>query len=299
MGKYLDIFRSVAVAGSAAEQPRSSYDINDINDKRSDLHGRDATFGRLCRFGRTLQELEHRCPAYIEAADWQQAIEGGRRFVTKWGEQAETLGWTSADLFGLHTPPEKPAPSYRRLSRYDQTGLIWLLRGRSVIALTSTEAVILCHSGATLKFCRSTEAALAEITKVTPAAEINEAAPAKEIDSAVALYRPTKAALAEITEVAPAKEIDSAGALYRPTEAAFAEITETINAMAQIGKPTPVGVIDAPALAKQGLGDAHKPDRRNADAASHAEARHVIPEDLSIPEFLRREKDDVAGKAVA
>jgi hypothetical protein len=38
---------------------------------------------------------------------------------------------------------------------------------------------------------------------------------------------------------------------------------------------------------------------RKADAANHAEAAPLIPDDLSIPEFLRREKDDVAGKAAA
>jgi len=35
-----------------------------------------------------------------------------------------------------------PAPSYRRLSRYDQTGLIWLLRGRLVVAMTDSTAAI-------------------------------------------------------------------------------------------------------------------------------------------------------------
>ena len=44
--------------------------------------------------------------------------------------------------FGLHTPPATPAPSYRRLSRYDQTGLIWLLRGRPVVALSTATAAI-------------------------------------------------------------------------------------------------------------------------------------------------------------
>jgi hypothetical protein len=53
------------------------------------------------------------------------------------------LGWNSADLFGLHTPPERPHPSYRRLSRYDATGLIWLLQGKDVIALTEATATIL------------------------------------------------------------------------------------------------------------------------------------------------------------
>lgn len=39
--------------------------------------------------------------------------------------------------------------------------------------------------------------------------------------------------------------------------------------------------------------------RRKADTANHAEAAPLIPDDLSIPEFLRREKDGVAGKAAA
>ena len=70
------------------------------------------------------------------------AVEDGRRFLAKWGEQAESLGWTSADLFGLHTPPAKPHPSYQRLSRYDCTGLCWLLQGRRVTVLTADTAAI-------------------------------------------------------------------------------------------------------------------------------------------------------------
>jgi hypothetical protein len=58
------------------------------------------------------------------------------------GSQAESLGWDSRDLFGLHTPPERPYPSYQRLSRYDSTGLCWLLDGREVIALTGDTASI-------------------------------------------------------------------------------------------------------------------------------------------------------------
>jgi hypothetical protein len=38
--------------------------------------------------------------------------------------------------------PARPAANYSRLSRYDETGLIWLLRGRPVIALTATTAAI-------------------------------------------------------------------------------------------------------------------------------------------------------------
>jgi len=54
----------------------------------------------------------------------------------------------------LHIPPEKPASNYRRQSRYDDTGLIWLLHGRPVIALTETVAIILAPTGATLSYPR-------------------------------------------------------------------------------------------------------------------------------------------------
>jgi hypothetical protein len=40
------------------------------------------------------------------------------------GGNTVSFGWTADDLFGLPPNPEKPAPNYRRLSRYDQTGVI-------------------------------------------------------------------------------------------------------------------------------------------------------------------------------
>jgi len=98
-------------------------------------------------YASALAALRAECPAYVDAADWQQTIENGHRFVTQWGKQAEAHGWTPADLFGLHTPPENPAPNYRRLSRYDQTGLIWLLHGRRVVELTKDKAVIETANG--------------------------------------------------------------------------------------------------------------------------------------------------------
>ncbi len=142
MGKYLDTFRR-------AEEPHGDYDKNDINDQRytnacptAVVHNQQYDFGRISRFGRTFQQLERRCPDQVDVADWQQAIDDGRRFLARWGTQAEALGWTARELFGLHRVPEKPAANYRRLSRYDETGLIWLLRGRPVVALTEMAAVI-------------------------------------------------------------------------------------------------------------------------------------------------------------
>ena len=91
--------------------------------------------------------LERKCPDFIDAERWRQAVEDGRQFLASWGEQAQAFGWTARELFGLHMPSERPAASYRRLSRYDETGLIWLLRGRPVITLTETTAAIQAATG--------------------------------------------------------------------------------------------------------------------------------------------------------
>jgi hypothetical protein len=129
----------------------------------TDLHDGDGVLLRLGFYSQALAALRADCPAYVDAADWHQAIEDVHRFVTQWGKKAEALGWPPGDLFGLHTLPEKPAPNYRRLSRYDQTGLIWLLHGRPVIALTENEATILAPSGANLTYGRHNKTAPARL----------------------------------------------------------------------------------------------------------------------------------------
>ena len=66
----------------------------------------------------------------------------GSSFLAAWGKQADALGWTPRDLFGLDTPPGDPHPSYSRLSRYDNTGLCWMLQDKEVIAITADTATI-------------------------------------------------------------------------------------------------------------------------------------------------------------
>ena len=83
-----------------------------------------------------------RSPAHISVERWQQAVEDGRSFLAAWGKQADALGWDARDLFGLDTPPADPHPSYSRLSRYDNTGLCWMLQGKEVIAITADTATI-------------------------------------------------------------------------------------------------------------------------------------------------------------
>jgi hypothetical protein len=124
-------YRVILEGGGQLALPRQPESKDDQSD-----------FGRFGRFGRICSVLEQRCPEYVPVKRWQHAVEDGRAFLAKWGEQAEALGWTSADLFGLHPVPAKPHPSYSRLSRYDATGLIWLLQGREMVALTADSATI-------------------------------------------------------------------------------------------------------------------------------------------------------------
>src|SRR5262249_42044347 len=111
--KYLEAFRRAA-------QGSQTREISEVSEKRGEAERLNSLnplnsppeppgFGR---FGRTFSVLEARCPNYVAVARWQQCVEDGREFLAKWGSQAEALGWTSADLFGLHKPPDNPHPSY-------------------------------------------------------------------------------------------------------------------------------------------------------------------------------------------
>src|SRR5262245_50930305 len=122
--------------------------------------GRSDAFDRL---GRTYAALAACSPEHVPTNRWQQAVQDGRRFLAKWGEQAAALGWTPRDLLGLQKSPDQPHPSYRRLSRYDETGLIWLLQGRPVVALTAATAAIENPTGAITVYRRYDKPALGPV----------------------------------------------------------------------------------------------------------------------------------------
>ena len=98
--------------------------------------------------------FEAGCPDLVPTERWRQAVEDGHAFLARWGGQAEALGWAAKDLFGLLTVPEHAKPSFNRLSRYDETGLIWLLDGRKVLALTAETAAIQNPSGSITTYRR-------------------------------------------------------------------------------------------------------------------------------------------------
>jgi hypothetical protein len=130
-------------SGKEPAEPSLEYRANSVGPPNgAACHVEIVELPQAYRYRKVFGVLQLRPPAYVLEDRWRQCVEDGSRFLAKWGEQAEALGWTSADLFGLHTPPERPHPSYRRLSRYDATGLCWLLQGKAVIALTADTATI-------------------------------------------------------------------------------------------------------------------------------------------------------------
>ena len=168
--RYLDVLDRVAKAHanaksaqSAKSGPRTKAEAaqNSQNSQNSHAQGQASKRGSEQNpYGSTIAALEARRPELVPADRWQAAVEDGRRFLARWGEQAHALGWTAGDLFGLHQPPAKPHPSYSRLSRYDEIGLVRLLRGRPVVALTEATAAIQNPTGAITIYRRHNKPAL-------------------------------------------------------------------------------------------------------------------------------------------
>ena len=79
-------------------------------------------------------------PRSYPAHAWQQLITDAERFLDDWAQQAAALGWPAWELFGCH----RRAP----WGRIQGMGLVLLLHGDPLAALTASEAVIRRPSGA-------------------------------------------------------------------------------------------------------------------------------------------------------
>ena len=78
---------------------------------------------------------------------WAQFLEDARAFrASGFAVQAKALGWTDADLFGCN--------DIRPFARIDCMGLVWLLNGDRIVALTAEGAVIEAKGGSQLTYQR-------------------------------------------------------------------------------------------------------------------------------------------------
>jgi hypothetical protein len=84
---------------------------------------------------------------YPEQA-WQQLIADAERFLHHWAAQAHRLGWQDWELFGC----SRPAP----WGRIQGMGLVLLLRGDEIAALTESKAAIRTRTGAHQTYRRKT-----------------------------------------------------------------------------------------------------------------------------------------------
>jgi hypothetical protein len=95
-----------------------------------------------------LADLERRsCPDWLTPDRWDAVLSDAENFLSRWGVAAHALGWTALNLFGVH--PTAPA------SRLDAMGLLLLICGGAVIALTASSATIRRRSGSVLTYRRS------------------------------------------------------------------------------------------------------------------------------------------------
>jgi hypothetical protein len=117
----------------------------------SDAAGQDETHHAEPPRNRSPRDLTTPHPPRLSGSRENTAYQPRRgppadAFLSSWGRAAYDLGWTALNLFGVHAI----APG----SRYDVMGLVPLLGGGSVFALTEQTAAIRRHSGSTLTYTR-------------------------------------------------------------------------------------------------------------------------------------------------
>ncbi len=90
--------------------------------------------------------LARPCPASCPAERWETLRENAYTFLRDWAARAHDLGWPATALFGVHR--ERP------WVRFDHMGLVPLLDGGRVTAMSDTEAMIEKPNGSRVTFRR-------------------------------------------------------------------------------------------------------------------------------------------------
>jgi hypothetical protein len=63
------------------------------------------------RYKKTFDALQAKCPAWcLKIGGWRACVRDGGRFLAQWGERAQGMNWSSADLFGLVEVPAEVEP---------------------------------------------------------------------------------------------------------------------------------------------------------------------------------------------
>ena len=154
MGRYLELARGAFSENEAVAETNQCNDRNDINDKSAvEDTGRPIQRAVVLHAPKEVPEawaqgvadllVKPPHPAWTEEA-WKALQDDALAFLQEWAAQAHGLGWNGLDLFGAH--PTAP------VARMDGKGLVLLLQGRPVVALTEDSAAIKTESGGSLAF---------------------------------------------------------------------------------------------------------------------------------------------------
>jgi hypothetical protein len=87
-----------------------------------------------------------RPPGDVPLKRWRRFVDDVGLFLNRWAAHAAALGWGPYDLFGCDRD--------RPIARIDQAGLLWLLNGDHLIALTENTATIETQTGARQTYYR-------------------------------------------------------------------------------------------------------------------------------------------------
>lgn len=80
-----------------------------------------------------------RPPGDVPLRRWQRFVDDVGMFLDRWATYASALGWGPHDLFGCNRD--------RPFARIDQSGLLWLLNGAKLVALSEDAAGIETRTG--------------------------------------------------------------------------------------------------------------------------------------------------------
>jgi hypothetical protein len=90
-------------------------------------------------------------PDSVSDRAWQTTIADAEALIDLWGADLEALGWSTLEIFGTNDNP--------RARRLDRVGLLDLLEGRAVLAVTATHASIRATARDVTRFDRRLVAA--------------------------------------------------------------------------------------------------------------------------------------------
>ena len=139
-----------AAVGAAAAPPANFSDAADgwtnAHEERAAIIEHDG--GALREWAEGLARLDcARPPGDVPERRWRQFINDSAAFLDGgWPAKAQALGWSTADLFG--------ADRHKPWAGFDRQGLLWLLNGRRLVALTADSATIETVSGSRLTYRR-------------------------------------------------------------------------------------------------------------------------------------------------